>query len=67
MQAVKALLSKDDTPREIYVEASDHKTWWLGYRVRHPELVFRTPESLSTARLVCLAMGAALLMPYLYI
>ena len=32
-------------------DAASREGWWLGFRARHPTIRFRTPESLSTARL----------------
>ena len=29
---------------------STHERWWRNFRKRHPEIVFRCPETLSTAR-----------------
>ena len=29
---------------------SSHEKWWRGFKSRHPEVIFRTPENLSKAR-----------------
>ena len=67
IQAVEAILSKEKKPRTIYVRASTHKTWFIGFKTRHPTLVFRTPESLTQARLAKVYTSTSYICDLLYL
>ena len=53
MLAVQEILSMDNInnyTRDNFHPDSDHLGWWRGFRSRHQEVTFRTPETLSAAR-----------------